>query len=1243
MRRLAAAVAVIGMAIALPAGAAVTGLVIGTDGAPMANVRVVASSPQAPFPAPLIEREAGPLAVATTDAKGAFTLDVPHNGVIDVKVRRDGFVPADVLALTDESVGTIVLRAAPMVEGRVTADGKPVANATVLVSSAVSMVRITTGADGRYRIPDPRLWAESLIVTHPDFAPAVQLQDAVDFALQRGRRVSGKVVDAKGHPVAGALVDVDGLVPAKSAGDGTFTIAHVHEHATLLRARSEKAVVVAPFVDGSPVLHVASASTVSGVVRDTAKHPLAGIIVALTGENVQATAVTDAAGAFAFEGVPRGSYALSANAATFYEVENADVDTTGGDVKRDLAAKRLAALDGRVVTSDGAPVIGAAIYVVATVGQGQESFAPTGVVSGAGGAFRIRSQFDPTMSARLVAIKAGMPPGSAPLVRPHATTIAIPNGVPVEGVVTSADGKPLAGVQIRALLVPGGAVNEAWAVTGEDGRFNARLEKKTNGLQFAKKGFVTENRAVDAADSKPVAVTMKAQGTLSGRVVDSNQAPVAGVAVGILSRTTNSAGDGSFAFDDVDPGPVSIRYGEEDAHQMMVIAPAADVTLVVAAYRTIHGRVVDAATGAPVGKFALSAVAEPATLHPFEAPNGEFELRIPDKAPMLRVQALGYLKSELPLDSAQSEPVVVQLSRGRRVRGRVVNEEGEPIEDAAIMPLNEAVTETRTSADGTYELSGLSYDAESGVSFSKAGLRTATRTVKPGTGDATLDVTMERGITVTGRVVNANGAGVTDLTVNATSAGHGTSYDSQAVDADGAFRFENLAAARYDFLAERANAHERGTVKDVDVTKVHDVTIRLETTPSSTIAGRVTGIDPVTQQISITATNNDGDLVSGVADSAGNYRITSAPSGLIEVYAATFTERGTHMTKKMSVEAPPGGEVHVDLAFAPQATISGHVTGGGKPLPSISIAFTGTNNGFAVTGTDGSYVALLDPGEYEVTMRTANERALPIRQRITVGEKSQFDFQVDGAKIAATVVDADSGQPIAGAVIHAVKPGQSHDEVDATTGADGIASFEVLPGEPLTVIASMRGYANSSENLTPSDAAAITLRLRATPGTPIRIVDMRDGSTLTGNVLARDASGRVIAAASDAGSDGTVSLPLAPGKYQISASAEGYGSHTIDAEVPNAEIRVPLPRGGTLALRSTTGIRGTATLIQPDGQPYVRCWCNGVATIEITTPITLIDRIAPGQYTLEIKPSNAKSTQIPIVVTEGQTKTIPID
>ena len=181
--------------------------------------------------------------------------------------------------------------------------------------------------------------------------------------------------------------------------------------------------------------------------------------------------------------------------------------------------------------------------------------------------------------------------------------------------------------------------------------------------------------------------------------------------------------------------------------------------------------------------------------------------------------------------------------------------------------------------------------------------------------------------------------------------------------------------------------------------------------------------------------------------------------------------------------------------------------------------------------------------------------------------------------------------------------------------------------------------ANASENVTAAENAAITLQLHASLGAAVRIIDVRDGRTLTGFVIARDAAGRVFASAQDQDADGTATLPLAPGKYQFSASADGYGSHTIIGEVPSGEIRVPLPRGGNLILRSTTGAHATARLIQSDGQPYVRCWCNGVAAIEIHGLATMVDRIAPGAYTLEV----GKSKQIPVTVIEGQTTTVSID
>jgi len=193
------------------------------------------------------------------------------------------------------------------------------------------------------------------------------------------------------------------------------------------------------------------------------------------------------------------------------------------------------------------------------------------------------------------------------------------------------------------------------------------------------------------------------------------------------------------------------------------------------------------------------------------------------------------------------------------------------------------------------------------------------------------------------------------------------------------------------------------------------------------------------------------------------------------------------------------------------------------------------------------------------------------------------------------------------------------------------------------VVASKSGYANASDNVTPNESAAVTLRLSRTPGAVVRIVDVRDGRTLSGYVIARDAAGRVMASADQTDPDGTVTLPLAAGEYRISASAEGYGSHTVKATVPSGETRVPLPRGGNLSIRASRAINGSARLIQPDGEEYVRCWCSGIAAVKLEGRITFVDRISPGPYVLEVTLTDSKPRQYPVSVTEGQTTTVSID
>ena len=298
-------------ASAFPLASAITGTVVGPDGAPISDVRVAAFRPR-PMSRILHELDRGSLTTTTTNKDGAFTLEVDGHGLVEIQVVKDGYAPADALTATDEPVATIALRRASDVEGKVTANGKPVADASVIVLANLEgrPLVIVTNAEGKYRVPDPRVWAQSILIRHPAFAPAVHPATSPDFALDPGREIHGSVVDASGRPATATIVELGDILSATTDDAGKFTVAHAPREATYLRARGTSGIATVTLAAGEPHLKLQPAARLSGVIRDAAKRPLSGIPVAANSQSFGDSAVSDANGAFAID-VPRGKYALS--------------------------------------------------------------------------------------------------------------------------------------------------------------------------------------------------------------------------------------------------------------------------------------------------------------------------------------------------------------------------------------------------------------------------------------------------------------------------------------------------------------------------------------------------------------------------------------------------------------------------------------------------------------------------------------------------------------------------------------------------------------------------------------------------------------------------------------------------------------------------------------------------------------------------------------------------------------------
>lgn len=129
--------------------------------------------------------------------------------------------------------------------------------------------------------------------------------------------------------------------------------------------------------------------------------------------------------------------------------------------------------------------------------------------------------------------------------------------------------------------------------------------------------------------------------------------------------------------------------------------------------------------------------------------------------------------------------------------------------------------------------------------------------------------------------------------------------------------------------------------------------------------------------------------------------------------------------------------------------------------------------------------------------------------------------------------------------------------------------------------------------------AEVLFELQPASGVSVKVTDARDGRTLEAIVVVRDGAKRIVAnhhAGQEA--DGAVNIPLADGPYVLSTSATGYGTRTLPITAPSKGLEVGLTPGGTLVIESARNLRGRIRLVDPDGEEYVRCWCNGIADIK---------------------------------------------
>ncbi len=648
-----------------------------------------------------------------------------------------------------------------------------------------------------------------------------------------------------------------------------------------------------------------------GQVVDAQEIPVAGAMVVLSAYPPRMLTSSEDGG-FVFEGLPPGSYRVSARKGDLVSaaVERELTDASAPVILRMAVGGRVYI---EVVTQgSGAPVAGAE---VSTDHGHQEVTDAQGLalLRGARGTLRLWVRA-PKFASLNTMVTVPDAPGSEEKIR-----VTMIEGAPLAGRVVDEKGQPVANARVYSqnpLELYEQAHGADAVISDADGKF---------GFEVVPAGtyeFVAEHPdygpgtsgplKTDGKTSPQVQIVMSTGALITGSVVDSAGAPVPNASVRVQVEIPSDkmrSGDGGES-----------RTGEDGTFEVRGLARK--VMMVQAA--------------------SADATSEPA---------------------------------RVDLASGDARNLVLKLGGNSFIRGTVVDANGQPIPDVKVVAMPEGnepgglhgFAESTTDGAGAFDLKPLARGPyQVGVEKGPGELRGG---VSAQTGANNVRIVLKADGAVTGQVQLASGGAPGSFSVEL-NVPPGKLFS----EGQGSFLVSDVAEGTYDVVIRGAQFSET-VVRDVKVLagqKTDMGVIRVQ--GGRTLSGRVTDASgqPVAGAQVVVGREIFGDggalvaramgraaeeslgLRSARTDARGNFQITGAPG--TEMVIAAEHEGG----RSAPIEVPAGNDNRsFDLKLQTQGAVTGRVTAGGRPAAGIRVMATheGSTRQFAnvVTGPDGMF------------------------------------------------------------------------------------------------------------------------------------------------------------------------------------------------------------------------------------------------------------------------------------------------